>query len=66
MVAGPDVYICDKCINDAAGIVKTDATPYQPEPTPPQSRRSSPLHARCNPLEVKASLDEFVRRPRAG
>ncbi|NBW93966.1 MAG: ATP-dependent Clp protease ATP-binding subunit ClpX, partial [Bacteroidetes bacterium] len=21
MVAGPDVYICDQCINDASGIV---------------------------------------------
>jgi len=63
MVAGPDVYICDRCINDAAGIVRTDTTPYQPEPvTPPpsQSRRSAPLHARCTPLEIKSSLDEYV------
>ena len=63
MVAGPDVYICDRCINDAAGIVRTDATPYQPEPVappPPTNRRSSPLHDRCTPLEIKSSLDEYV------
>ena len=60
MVAGPDVYICDKCISDAAGIVRTDSSPYQQEPPPPQSRRSAPLHARCTPLEIKAALDEYV------
>ena len=61
MVAGPDVYICDKCINDAAGIVRTDVSAYQPEPVPPpQTRRSAPLHARCTPVEIKASLDEYV------
>ena len=62
MVAGPDVYICDRCINDAAGIVRTDTTPYQPEPVTPSqpNRRSTPLHARCTPLEIKSSLDEYV------
>ena len=60
MVAGPDVYICDKCINDAAGIVRTDTSPYQPDPPPAPNRRSAPLHARCTPIEIKASLDEYV------
>lgn len=66
MVAGPDVYICDRCINDAAGIVRSDLSAYQPETTAaPQSnttqpRRKSALHVQCSPLEIKASLDEYV------
>jgi len=56
MVAGPDVYICDRCIREAAGIVRGDA---------PANRR--PHHAtdgsgdpRLAPHEIKASLDEYV------
>ena len=60
MVAGPDVYICDRCINDAAGIVRSDLSSYQPEPGVSPSRRKSPLHVQCSPLEIKASLDEYV------
>ena len=30
MVAGPDVYICDRCIHDASGIVRGDLQPYVP------------------------------------
>ena len=60
MVAGPDVYICDRCINDAAGIVRNDLSPYQPEPAQPPARRTAPLHVQCTPLEIKTSLDEYV------
>ncbi len=60
MVAGPDVYICDKCINDAAGIVRTDASSHKPEAAPSSTRRSAPLHARCTPIEIKSALDEYV------
>ena len=61
MVAGPDVYICDRCINDAAGIVRNDLSTYQPETTSSSSgRRKSPLHVQCSPIEIKASLDEYV------
>ncbi len=61
MVAGPDVYICDRCINDAAGIVRSDIASYQPEPAPTSSnRRKSQLHVQCTPLEIKEALDEYV------
>lgn len=60
MVAGPDVYICDRCINDAAGIVRSDLSSYQPESTTSTGRRKAPLHVQCSPLEIKATLDEYV------
>ena len=60
MVAGPDVYICDRCINDAAGIVRNDISPYPQEPPQTSSRLKSPLHVQCTPPEIKAALDEYV------
>ncbi len=60
MVAGPDVYICDRCIHDAAGIVRNDLSPYHPEPASPPTRRSAPLHVQSTPLEIKSALDEYV------
>jgi ATP-dependent Clp protease ATP-binding subunit ClpX len=59
MVAGQDVYICDRCINDAAGIVRSDLSSY-PRETGTTTRRSTNLHTRCTPLEIKSSLDEYV------
>ncbi|OZC03678.1 ATP-dependent Clp protease ATP-binding subunit ClpX [Rubricoccus marinus] len=56
MVAGPDVYICDRCIYDANGIVRGDMQPY-----PAPARR--PFNARNNrltPREINAALDEHV------
>ena len=57
MVAGPDVYICDRCVDEAAGIVHND-------------RRSRPLAADAisrpertasfNPHDIKDALDEYV------
>ena len=57
MVAGPDVYICDRCIHDASGIVRNDLAAYQQTSSP---RRSTPHRRRLTPLEVKQALDEYV------
>ena len=55
MVAGPSVYICDRCVSDAAGIVKADGGETQAAPPPPAPRRR-----RLLPHEIKAALDEYV------
>lgn len=60
MVAGPEVYICDRCITDAAGIVGHEARPRKAAGTPrPPARRSEAGH-RLSPIEIKSSLDEYV------
>ncbi len=55
MVAGPEVYICDRCIDEAARIVESDQPgPYQaPSPAPEESRARAPH-------EIKSALDEYV------
>ncbi len=59
MVAGPDVYICDRCIHDASGIVRGDLQPYvAPGPSPRRSGGSR--RRRLVPREIKAALDEHV------
>lgn len=55
MVAGPSVYICDRCVNDAAGIVKADGGEASIVPPPP-----SPKRRRLLPHEIKSALDEHV------
>lgn len=57
MVAGPDVYICDRCICDASGIVAEDATPVE-QAGPALSK--SPGRQRLTPRNIKDSLDEYV------
>ena len=59
MVAGPDVYICDRCINDASGIVSTDVSTPKPGSATAPSRRSTP-NRRLSPLEIKQALDTYV------
>jgi ATP-dependent Clp protease ATP-binding subunit ClpX len=55
MVAGPDVYICDRCIHDASGIVRGELGPPQRRrPAAPRGQR------RLTPSEMKAALDEYV------
>ncbi|MGI9173849.1 MAG: ATP-dependent Clp protease ATP-binding subunit ClpX [Rhodothermales bacterium] len=57
MVAGPDVYICDRCIHDASGIVRNDLAAYQQTSVP---RRPTRHHPRLTPHDIKAALDEYV------
>ncbi len=59
MVAGPDVYICDRCITDASGIVSSDGSVPIGSSSTPRSRPSSQTK-RLAPKEIKASLDEYV------
>jgi len=59
MVAGPDVYICDRCIYDASGIVRNDLAAYHPS-SPTSTRRQATRRHRMTPHEVKKALDEYV------
>ncbi len=54
MVAGPDVFICDRCIREAAQIVEGDRS--GPEERPRSVGVTSPVV----PQEIKAALDEYV------
>lgn len=58
MVAGPEVYICDRCINDASGIVQSDLIGVQQTAGSPTQTTSS--LRRLTPTEIKQSLDEYV------
>lgn len=53
MVAGPDVYICDRCIADANAIVEQELAAKS-------KRRSSQYKPIAKPVEIKAKLDEYV------
>ncbi|WP_372636537.1 ATP-dependent Clp protease ATP-binding subunit ClpX [Fodinibius sp.] len=54
MVAGPDdVYICDRCVADASGIVKSDLASMSKK----REKNYQPL---LKPAEIKAKLDEYV------
>ena len=68
MVAGPDahghdggVYICDRCIHDASGIVRGDLQAYVPPASSTARRSASPGRPRrMTPREIKNALDEHV------
>lgn len=60
MVAGPDVYICDRCIHDAVGIVRSDLAAYQQGTTSGPRRSSTTRRQRLTPHEIKRALDEYV------
>ena len=60
MVAGPEVYICDRCIHDASGIVRGDLAPYVAPSVGTRQRPSANRHRRLVPREIKAALDEHV------
>ncbi len=60
MVAGPDVYICDRCINDAAGIVRSDLASYNTPAATPAPRRASSHRRRLTPHEIMHALNEYV------
>lgn len=53
MVAGPDVYICDRCVEDASGIVKSDMAGKA-------SKRAANYKPMLKPVEIKGELDEHV------
>ncbi|MGM0587958.1 MAG: ATP-dependent Clp protease ATP-binding subunit ClpX [Bacteroidota bacterium] len=53
MVAGPDVYICDRCVADASGIVKNDLASMA-------KKRNTNYKPLLKPIEIKGRLDEYV------
>jgi len=54
MVAGPDeVYICDRCVTDAAGIVQGELSSLS-------KKREKNYQLLLKPAEIKARLDEYV------
>ncbi|MEX2600810.1 MAG: ATP-dependent Clp protease ATP-binding subunit ClpX [Balneolaceae bacterium] len=53
MVAGPEVYICDRCVDDAASIIKSDLASLA-------RRREKQYKSTLKPLEIKTRLDEYV------
>ena len=60
MVAGPDVYICNKCITDASGILEQDATSYQKQKRIRKKPGKRSRKRRLLPHEIKHALDEYV------
>lgn len=53
MVAGPNVYICDHCVTDASGIVKSDLANRS-------SKRAANYKPVLKPVEIAQKLDEYV------
>jgi ATP-dependent Clp protease ATP-binding subunit ClpX len=53
MVAGPNVYICDRCVADASGIVKSDLASRA-------RKRAANYKPLLKPVEIKSKLDEYV------
>lgn len=53
MVAGPGVYVCDRCVEDASSIIKSDLASLA-------RRRDKPVKPLLKPVEVKTKLDEYV------
>ena len=53
MVAGPGVYICDRCVEDASSIIKSDLASLA-------RRREKSYKPLLKPVEIKAKLDEYV------
>lgn len=53
MVAGPGVYICDRCVEDASSIIKSDLASLA-------RRREKSFKPILKPVEIKNKLDEYV------
>ncbi len=53
MVAGPGVYVCDRCVEDASSIIKSDLASLA-------RRREKSYKPMLKPVEIKAKLDEYV------
>jgi ATP-dependent Clp protease ATP-binding subunit ClpX len=53
MVAGPDVYICNHCVEDASSIIQSDLASLS-------RRREKQYSPMLKPIEIKARLDDYV------
>ncbi|MCG2587877.1 ATP-dependent Clp protease ATP-binding subunit ClpX [Rhodohalobacter sulfatireducens] len=53
MVAGPDVYICNHCVEDASSIIQSDLSSLA-------RRREKQYKPILKPVEIKNRLDEYV------
>ncbi len=53
MVAGPDVYICNHCVEDASSIIQSDLSSLA-------RRREKQYQPILKPVEIKNKLDEYV------
>jgi ATP-dependent Clp protease ATP-binding subunit ClpX len=53
MVAGPEVFICNHCVEDASSIIESDLSSLS-------RRRDRKYKPMMKPLEIKAKLDEYV------
>jgi ATP-dependent Clp protease ATP-binding subunit ClpX len=53
MVAGPGVYICDRCVEDASSIIKSDLASLA-------RRREKSFKPMLKPVEIKNKLDDYV------
>lgn len=53
MVAGPDVYICNHCVEDASSIIQSDLSSLA-------RRREKQYKPILKPVEIKSKLDEYV------
>lgn len=53
MVAGPDVYICNHCVEDASSIIQSDLSALS-------KRREKQYKPTLKPVEIKEKLDEYV------
>jgi ATP-dependent Clp protease ATP-binding subunit ClpX len=51
MVAGPGVYICDRCVEDASSIIESDLASLA-------RRREKSYKPMLKPVEIKNKLDE--------
>ncbi|MFP8489695.1 ATP-dependent Clp protease ATP-binding subunit ClpX [Gracilimonas sp. Q87] len=53
MVAGPGVYICDRCVEDASSIIESDLASLA-------RRREKSYKPMLKPVEIKTKLDDYV------
>src|SRR5690554_1480759 len=53
MVAGPEVYICNHCVEDASSIIQSDLSALN-------KRREKQYQPPMKPVEIKERLDEYV------
>jgi ATP-dependent Clp protease ATP-binding subunit ClpX len=52
MIAGPNVYICDICVQNSIEILRNNTTAYK--------ARQTQAHKLMKPSQIKSALDEYV------